>query len=138
MPSRRATLLEQFAAYDAAPSAPGRGGRTGVPRASTLTPEEQNVLAYSRSKMADGSYMTNEDGTVTTFRGAVDEIPGTNKTMYYPTFWDGKVLEPHQAMARALASGIKFPTYDTVDDALKAEARIHHIMESDSAALKAR
>ena len=51
--------------------------------------------------------------------------------MLLPTYWGGAVREVPDAMRFAIKSGIKFPTYPSVDEALAAEKRMHDIMEQD-------
>lgn len=96
-----------------------------------LSPEERSVVNYHRHNLEMGKAQTNEDGSVTTFRGAVEEFPdGTIRL--FPTFWDGKVLPLDQAMRRAIRSGIEWPSYPDFDTALAREQAIHEgYMEPD-------
>ena len=96
----------------------------------TMTPEEQNALQYHRNNLNLGTYLTHPDGEKTTFMGAVVEAPG-GKQMLIPTYWGGAVRSVPDAMRMAIKSGVKFPTYDTVDEALAREKYIHNIMEQD-------
>ena len=96
----------------------------------TMTPEEQNALQYHRNNLNLGTYLTHPDGEKTTFMGAVVEAPG-GKQMLIPTYWGGAVRNVSDAMRMVIKSGVKFPTYDTVDEALAREKYIHNIMEQD-------
>lgn len=94
-----------------------------------LSPEEQAVIDYHRSNLYQGRAMKNPDGSMTTFKGSVIGADGGH--MILPTYWHGQVRDIPQAMRFAIKSGIKFPIYPTVDEALAAEQRLHSIMEQD-------
>jgi hypothetical protein len=97
----------------------------------TFSPEETNALDYHRANLATNNVLRNADGSLTTFKGAV---VGTDKgQMLLPTYWHGAVREIPDAMRFAIRSGIRFPSYKTVEDALAAEQRLHGIMETDVA-----
>lgn len=96
-----------------------------------FSPEENNALNYHRANLATNNFQRNEDGSLTTFKGAV---VGTDKGhMLLPTYWNGAVREVPDAMRFAIRSGIQFPSYKTVEDALAAEQRLHGVMETDVA-----
>lgn len=94
-----------------------------------LSPEEQAVIDYHRSNLYQNKGLRNPDGSVTTFKGAV--VGADDGHIILPTYWHGQVRDIPQAMRFAIKSGIKFPTYSTVDEALAAEQRLHGIMEQD-------
>ena len=94
-----------------------------------LSPDEQAVIDYHRSNLWQGRGLKNPDGSVTTFKGSVVGADGGH--MILPTYWHGQVRDIPQAMRFAIKSGIKFPVYPTVDEALAAEQRLHDIMEQD-------
>lgn len=96
---------------------------------ATLTPAERAVLAYHRQHLARGSFLTNPDGSLTTFRGAISGVP--EGEMLYPTYWRGRVRNEREALAEALSSGIKWPIYKTPQEAIRREKLIHMLMESD-------
>ena len=96
---------------------------------SKLTPDELVALNYHRQMLLQNLAQKNADGSLTTYRGAVVGTP--EGETYLPTYWHGEVRDVPQAMRFMLKSGMKFPTYKTVDDALAAEKRIHAIMEQD-------
>lgn len=98
---------------------------------SKLTPAEMVALEYHRRMLLQNLAQKNADGSLTTYRGAVVGTP--EGETYLPTYWHGEVRDVPQAMRFMLKSGMKFPTYKTVDDALAAEKRIHAIMEQDVA-----
>ena len=94
-----------------------------------LSPPEQAVIDYHRSNLYQGKGLRNPDGSMTTFKGSVIGADGGH--MILPTYWHGQVRDIPQAMRFAIKSGIKFPTYKTVKEALAAEQRLHQIMEQD-------
>jgi hypothetical protein len=96
-----------------------------------FSPEENNALNYHRANLATNNAMRNADGSLTTFKGT---IVGTDKgQMLLPTYWHGAVRDVPDAMRFAIRSGIQFPSYKTVEDALAAEQRLHNVMETDVA-----
>ena len=113
----------------AVPRAFARGGL--AVKDDIRTKNEQAVIDYHRDKLKNGTYQKNDDGTVTTFRGAVVPWTGTSQAII-PTYWDGEELSFEDAKKRAKASGISWPSYKTAAEALAAEARLHKIMEADS------
>ena len=94
-----------------------------------LSPDEQAVIDYHRSNLYQNKGFRNPDGSVTTFKGSVVGADGGH--MILPTYWHGQVRDIPQAMRFAIKSGIKFPVYPTVKEALAAEQRLHGIMEQD-------
>jgi hypothetical protein len=120
----------------AVPRAFARGGRVNLQQSLAVkddirTKNEQSVIDYHRDKLKNGTYQKNDDGSVTTFRGAVVPWTGTSQAII-PTYWDGEELPFKEATKRAKNSGISWPSYKTADEALAAEARLHKIMEADS------
>ena len=100
-----------------------------LPDISKFTPQEQAAISYHRNNLLGGTSLRHPDNSLTTFYGAVVETP--EGAMVLPTYWHGQIREVPQAMKFAIKSGIQFPTYKTVDEALKAEKRMHDVMEQD-------
>ena len=100
------------------------------------TPAEEEALKYHRQNLERGTYLRNPDGSLTTFYGTV--IGDDNGAILIPTYWYGAIREPEQAMRFALKSGINFPKYKNVRQALAAEKALHNIMESDIATYEAK
>jgi hypothetical protein len=95
-----------------------------------ISKNESNVLAYHRSNLKPGRYLVNPDGSVTTFRGALFDVPGGVQLV--PTYWNGKVLEDPQEIYRNVSkSRLQFPVYKTMKEASAAEKRLHSVMEDD-------
>lgn len=117
---------------------------------SRLTPGQLFGLNYSRSKYKDGSFMVDpphsqynpgDEAAVTSFYGAIDRLPAPLKDagqyINYPTFWGGKVIDPNQALTKALQyeqqTGGKFARYPTAKDAEYGEMQVvHPIMDADA------
>ena len=95
-----------------------------------MTPEELNALQYHRNNLNLGAFLQHPTGEKTTFMGAIVEAPG-GKQMLIPTYWGGAIRPVPDAMRMAIKSGIKFPTYDTVEEAEAREKYIHSLMEQD-------
>ena len=95
-------------------------------------PDEQSVLDYHRQNLFGGTGMKNADGSITTFKGTVVGLDDGYAIL--PTYWHGQVREVPDAVRFAMRSGIKFPRYKTLQDALSAERRLHSVMESDVSA----
>ena len=94
-----------------------------------LTPEEQAVIDYHRQHLQLGTALRNEDGSATTFRGAIVGTP--EGELLFPTYWNGAVREIPDAMRLMIKSGLRFPRYKSVKEAELAEKRLHDIMERD-------
>ena len=97
---------------------------------SGFSPQEQAALTYHRSNLINGTSKKNKDNSLTTFFGSVVDTP-EGGAMILPTYWHGEVRDIPQAMRFAIKSGIDFPKYGSVDEALGAEKRMHDIMEQD-------
>lgn len=73
----------------------------------------------------------NPEGSRSTIFASTFEIDG--KTYIIPTVWDGKILKPDDALAKARAEGLdKFPSYASKDEAEKRYKRLHDFMEQDT------
>jgi hypothetical protein len=93
------------------------------------------VIRYHRRNLDNNTFLTNPDGSPTTFKGAV---MGVDKgAMLFPTYWHGALLEPRTAFTQSRRSGINFPVYKDADTALAREALLHTVMEADSRAFMA-
>jgi hypothetical protein len=97
---------------------------------SKFTPNEQAALQYHRNHLTGGTGLKNADGSTTTFMGSVVDTP-SGGAMILPTYWHGQVRDVPQATKFAIKSGISFPEYKSIEEALAAEQRMHKIMEQD-------
>jgi hypothetical protein len=102
-----------------------------TPLPEDLTPEELNVIQYHRRNLDAGTYLTNPDGSPTTFKGAVMGVD--NGAMLFPRYRDGVILEPSTAQRLAARAG-GFPVYKDDATALAREQYLHNVMEADSKA----
>lgn len=107
----------------------GKLGKKPVTYAD-LSAAEKNAVDYHRRNLESGIVQVNPDQSVTTFMGAVEDLNG--RPTWFPTFWSGRVLPLEEAKARALNSGIEFPSYPDYATALAREKVIHdQIMARD-------
>jgi hypothetical protein len=100
-----------------------------LPNIDKFSADEQAALNYHRQNLLTGSGLKHDDGGMTTFMGSV--VDTDNGAMILPRYWGGSVREVPDAMRFAIRSGIKFPTYKSVPEALEAEKRMHDVMEQD-------
>ena len=117
--------------FNAVPKARG-----GALRYADLSPAERETIDYTRRNMATGMVQQNPDGSITSFKGAVEDFPD-GSIRYFPTFWNGHVLPVNEARDRAVKSGIDWPKYPTYESALSRENAIHGIMEREADAYRA-
>lgn len=69
---------------------------------------------YPAVRNSDGSYSTRLTATV--------EVEGLNEGAItnIPTIWEGQILEIDAAIQKAVESGLKFPTFDSIPEAVTA------------------
>ena len=106
-----------------------------TPLPADLTPEEMNVIQYHRRNLDNNTFLTNPNGSPTTFKGAVMDVD--NGAMLFPLYRDNVILEPHTAQRLAARAG-GFPIYKDSATALAREQVLHKIMEADSRAFMKR
>ena len=96
-----------------------------------LTQNEMRAYSHHKRILDSNQYMTGSNGDITTYRGIVTNVEGREYLL--PSYWgDGKVLDDVASVERARQIGLdKFPSFDTVDEALDAERRIHVKMSND-------
>jgi len=99
------------------------------PDISGFSPSEQAALGYHRNNLLGNTALKNKDKSLTTFYGTVVDTP--EGAMVLPTYWHGQVRDVPQALKFAIKSGISFPKYGSVEEALAAEKRMHDVMEQD-------
>ena len=115
-----------------------------MPKDRPLTKREQNLINYHRSMLKSGKYLTNDDRSITTFRGQRFDTPDgdtSNEKYPYarvglaPTYVNGQVLDTRTPKGQQLfnknLSRIEYPTYKTDVEGDMAEERLHGIMEDD-------
>lgn len=127
-----------FKAVPQQPVALARGGlASAAPRYEDLSPQEREVIDYTRRNMDTGMVQHNRDGSITSFKGAVEDFPD-NTIRYFPTFWNGRELPLDAARDRAVRSGIDWPQYPSYDAGLQREGQIHKLMEQEADAYQHR
>ena len=91
------------------------------------------VLAHSQAHIDAGT--TGPDpANPNTFLGRVVNVKEINegRATIIPSFWDGKRVDDRESERRAIESGIKWPSSDTVHGALRLESFIHDMMQKQS------
>jgi hypothetical protein len=115
---------------------PARAASPAFADIGAFSPQEQAALNYHRQHLQKGTFQKNKDGSITTFYGTVIDVPGG--AMIIPAYWNGKtVTDIRKAVELAKKSGIQWPRYKSVNDALAAEQRMHAVMEQDIAGFQA-
>jgi hypothetical protein len=64
----------------------------------------------------------NPDGSVTTERSITVTEPGLNggRPTNIPTVWDGRIVSDDEAVDNAIRSGVPFPSFDSIPEAVRA------------------
>lgn len=94
-----------------------------------------SVLRHSQEHIDSGKAIKNKDGTHSTFVGVImsDERLNGGKETILPSMWFGKKLDAtkdrEKIIVNALQSGKKWPSADTVPEALFLEEQTHKLME---------
>lgn len=105
-----------------------------------LSIREQNSLKYHNNILNSGKYLDHGNGDLTTFYGTVMPVsddPNEKRHQVLPTYGqdaNGKyrILNTNKEIwANAKRSGLEFPVYPTLDEALKGESYVHKFMEND-------
>jgi hypothetical protein len=134
-PSQRGTapLQNPEPSQDASgASVPDQRNFQAADAALAMTPQEQALYKRHLANLYGPGGVHNADGSISTLYQTSVEIGG--KVYNIPTVYDGKILSPQEALARAKAQGIdNFPSYP---DEKTAESRynlMHDFMEKDTA-----
>lgn len=88
---------------------------------SSNVSREKNTETPDKLFITNKKVLQNDDGSISTERGISVEHPGLNngRPTNIPTIWDGKEVSKHQAIKNAIASGQKFDSYNTIDEAVQ-------------------
>lgn len=123
------------AMFGAMPTPPVYQAFNAMAPSTAQTPEEQNIIDYTRQHYANGTYMRNPDGSITSFKGIIVGGEDGEPASIIPSYWDGRVVDAHTAMRNARAyvqkTGKHFPSYPSIAEAEAAEQRIHKTMSAD-------
>ena len=96
-----------------------------------LNPQEQALYQRHLTNLTGAGGVDNPDGSRSSLFQSSVEVEG--KTYNIPTVWDGKILKPADALARAKQEGIdKFPSYGSEDEAEARYGQMHDYMEKDT------
>jgi hypothetical protein len=89
------------------------------------------ILRHHYENLAYNRAVSNEDGSVSTVYTRQVDING--RPTLIPSVWEGKILEEEDAVERALASGIEWPTADTHEELRAYDEGLHKNMQPMSA-----
>ena len=95
-----------------------------------LTPQERFLYQHHLNNLQNGP-VVNQDGSTSTLR---QMSVGINGRVYnIPTVWNGAVVSPDEAIARARQVGLdKFPSYSSEGDAEARYQQMHKFIEQDT------
>ena len=97
-----------------------------------LNPQEQNLYRHHLGNLVGPGGVDQPDGLRQFDRPADVFFERDGRTFNVPTVWNGKILEPDDAIKRATASGLNnFPSYSSEDAAETRYQRMHAFMNED-------
>jgi hypothetical protein len=118
------------------PTVPGFNVRQNLVAADAalqFTPEERALYERHLANQWGPGGVDNPDQSRSTLYQMGTDIDG--KTYNLPTVYDGRILPPDDAFARAMALGINtFPSYPSPDAAEARYQRMHDYMDRDAGA----
>lgn len=94
-----------------------------------LTPQEENLWSHHTGNVDQGGYQQPGGGNSSLY--TITEGVG-DRSYVLPTIYDSQMIEPDEALKRAIAAGInKFPSYATQDQADERYRQMHGYLERD-------
>jgi hypothetical protein len=94
-----------------------------------LNKQEQYLYQLHLKNLEKGGVPNPAGGTSTLYQMGINV---NGKEVNIPTVWDGKILPPAEAIARAEKEGLeKFPSYGSVKEAEDRYTLMHDYMERD-------
>jgi hypothetical protein len=126
-------VRENDGQYHLLMKAPGIANFNAAIQAIGLTTQEQGLYRRHLANLTGPGGVDNPNGSRSTlFQMSFDQ---GGKTYNIPTVWDGKILAPKDAVARANAEGIDKSSYGGSDEAETRYQQMHGYMEKDTADL---
>ena len=100
--------------------------------AMSLSKQERDLYTRHLNNLYGNGGVDNPDGSRSTlYQSTVNGPDG--KVYSIPTVWNGKILDPKDAVARVEKEGWdKFPSYDSVEEAESRYQEMHKYMEKDT------
>ena len=96
-----------------------------------LSNKEQNLIKYHREVLASRDHMI-KDGLLTSIYIVGVTNPADGRIYNVPGYFDGKIQTDAAAQTRAKNIGWdKYPSYENGEQANKAAAKLHTIIEQD-------
>ena len=89
-----------------------------------LSVESSPIYQHGVNNLATGGYMDNDDGSFSTVRSGSINVDG--REMLIPTVYDKRQVGWDEAISRARASGVDWPTFDTPEEAEAYSRWISH------------
>jgi hypothetical protein len=115
------------------PQLPPQGNFVAAQNNLNLTPQESALYQRHLQNLVGPGGVDNPDGSRSTLYQMSVGLGG--KFYNIPTVWDGKILQPDDAIARARQEGLdKFPSYSSEDEAEARYQKMHDYMERDTGA----
>jgi hypothetical protein len=111
----------------------GAGGIGVVALRKDDDPRMQPLIDHSNANVINGQTVHNKDGSESSILTASFTLDN-GKTIVVPTIWDGQKLEPRAALDRAMASGVKWPTFDSDAEAQAADVKMHELWKQPTKA----
>lgn len=94
------------------------GGDVGIDINGNVAATIKTWDGYPAVKNADGSYSTRLTATV-----EVEEL-NAGAVTNIPTIWEGQILAVDAAIRKAVESGLQFPKFDSIDEAVAAAQQL--------------
>jgi hypothetical protein len=99
--------------------------------AMSLTPEEKFLYNTHLQNLNGPGKIVHPDGSISSLLQMSFESNG--KIYNIPTVWNGKQLEPDEAIKAAVSVGLnKFPSYNSEDEAEARYDAMHGFLERDT------
>ena len=103
----------------------------GAVNALRLNPQEQALYMRHLQNLYGSGGVDNPDGSRSTLYQMGTDIDG--RTYNLPTVYDGQILSPDNALARARQAGLStFPSYQSPFEAENRYQQMHGYMERDT------
>ena len=111
----------------------GQAGLLGT----SVSGDPQAIFRHSVNNVNTGNAISNPDGSFSTVRSASvqDERLNNGQPTLIPTIWDGKELDPREAIKKAIASKEQWPAFETNQQADIASFQISQQLRGPSQGL---
>jgi hypothetical protein len=98
-----------------------------------LTPQEKFLYNTHLQNLNGPGKVVHPTGDISSLYQMSFQNEDDGKTYNIPTIWNGKILEPNDAIAAARKTGLdRFPSYDNGEDAETRYNQMHGFLEKDT------